>query len=212
MFLVALLSLRQSSHAGHSFSAPCGRPERRRIGAFPAILPNHARRPTGPFRALFLSLGPLSLTQPNHGRFGTDVRSQSIQLVRLGQNGLGFERRPLRRGKLGSERFGSVRPHCAELPGTRARKVSRAASSTSVDLLPRRPSLLIMRGVLGVDSRDWGAVRAGGRRSRPRAPDGRPRRGGGLSPPAGGYGPSAGAQGCSRAARLRSGAAPGPGL
>jgi hypothetical protein len=46
-----------------------------------ADFPNHEGRLRGPFRAVWSSIRPLSPTQPNHGRFGTDVGSFMIQQV-----------------------------------------------------------------------------------------------------------------------------------
>jgi hypothetical protein len=63
-------SLRQDVQSGHSFSCACHRSESRRKRPFPAICPNHAPRPKGPFS---VSRGPPSPKQPNHGHFGTDV-------------------------------------------------------------------------------------------------------------------------------------------
>ena len=53
----------------------------------------------GPFSG---SLRPLSLKQPNHARFGTDVGSSRNQCLRGGSKGCRFERRPLRRSTPGS--------------------------------------------------------------------------------------------------------------
>jgi hypothetical protein len=50
----------------------------------------------GPFS---VSLGLLSLTQPNHARFGTDVRSSKNQNVTGWPKGSEFERAPLRRNE-----------------------------------------------------------------------------------------------------------------
>ena len=50
------------------------------------------------------SLRPLSLTQPNHGHFGTDVESSIIQWVGGQQKGSGFGKAPLRRSEPGSNR------------------------------------------------------------------------------------------------------------
>ncbi len=47
---------------------------------------------------------PLSLTQLNHARFGTDVRTARTSMVRGGQKACGFERAALRRGEQGSKR------------------------------------------------------------------------------------------------------------
>jgi hypothetical protein len=68
--------------------------------AFPPSCPNHGDRPENPLWAVFrLSL---SLTQPNHARFGTDVRSSTGQWVTRGPNRAGFERAALRRSELAS--------------------------------------------------------------------------------------------------------------
>jgi hypothetical protein len=54
------------------------------------------------------SQGPPSLTQPNHGHFGTDVGSSHIQWLKDRSKGGWFERRPVRRSKLGAnEMFGT---------------------------------------------------------------------------------------------------------
>ena len=53
----------------------------------------------GPFSA---SLGPPSLTQPNHASFGTDVESSIIQGVGGRPKGTGFGRIPLGRSEPGS--------------------------------------------------------------------------------------------------------------
>jgi hypothetical protein len=50
----------------------------------------------------FLSLRPLSLTQPNHARCGTVIGILQNQYVRGWQKGCGFERAALRRGEPGS--------------------------------------------------------------------------------------------------------------
>jgi hypothetical protein len=42
-------------------------------------------------RAVFVSLGPLFPTQPNHGDFGTDVRSSRDQKVEQAQGGVGLK-------------------------------------------------------------------------------------------------------------------------
>jgi hypothetical protein len=96
------LSLRQSTHLGHSFSCARHGPERRRMRRFPASCPNHEDRPGDPFRAVFRLSRPLSLTQPNHGHFGTDVGSAQTQGLRECLQGCGLERRPLRRSEPGS--------------------------------------------------------------------------------------------------------------
>jgi hypothetical protein len=75
------------------------------IWAFAAICPNHrAGRPahSGRFSA---SLRTLSLTQPNHGRFGTDVRTAQSQGVRGSLTGRGFERAALRRSERRSKQL-----------------------------------------------------------------------------------------------------------
>jgi hypothetical protein len=59
----------------------------------------------GPFS---VSLCRVSPTQPNHARFGTDVRSSQNQSVRESPRGRGFERAALRRSRLGSKRSGFV--------------------------------------------------------------------------------------------------------
>jgi hypothetical protein len=61
----------------------------------------------GPFS---VSLRPLSLTQPNHGHFGTVVRSQPDQWVMRCQLGCGFESAALRRSEQGSNN--SIRCGC----------------------------------------------------------------------------------------------------
>jgi hypothetical protein len=69
----------------------------------------------GPF---FVSRGPLSPKQPNHGRFGTDVEVQIIQRVVGRATRCGFDGRPLRRGRPGSNhRFSvSASGRTADLP------------------------------------------------------------------------------------------------
>ncbi len=54
------------------------------------------------FRPFSLSLGPTSLTQPNHARFGTDVRVPMNQWVTAPPTRHGFERTSLRRSAPGS--------------------------------------------------------------------------------------------------------------
>ena len=108
--------------------------------ALAAICPNHRRRPTGPFWAVFVSLRPLSLTQPNHARFGTDVRSSQNQWVPGHPEGHGFERAALRRSEQGSNssvRYGSF----AYSPSAR-----RRSSNSSLSISPRaKRSLRISR-------------------------------------------------------------------
>jgi hypothetical protein len=58
----------------------------------------------GQFGPFSVSLGPLSLKQPNHGHFGTDVETSIIQLVGGCPKGVGFEKTPLRRSEQGSNR------------------------------------------------------------------------------------------------------------
>jgi hypothetical protein len=81
----------------------------------------------GPFS---VSLRPLSLTQPNHARFGTDVRTALIQLVRWPMRECGFERAALRRSERDSNRSGRRRDMAAftQRPLTRraVRRRSRA--------------------------------------------------------------------------------------
>jgi hypothetical protein len=57
-----------------------------------------------------VSLRPLSLTQPNHGHFGTVVRSQPDQWVMRCQLGCGFESAALKRSEQGSNN--SIRYRC----------------------------------------------------------------------------------------------------
>jgi len=54
------------------------------------------------FEPFFVSLGPPSPKQPNHGHFGTDVESSIIQRFGGRPEGVGFERAPLRRSEQGS--------------------------------------------------------------------------------------------------------------
>jgi hypothetical protein len=79
------------------------RAEARRMRPFLASCPNHGARPEGHFGPFFVSLGRVSLTQPNHARFGTDVGSAQIQWFRESPKGCGFEGRPLRRREPGSK-------------------------------------------------------------------------------------------------------------
>jgi hypothetical protein len=83
----------------HSFSAPDQRSGTRRMRPCPANCPNHRDRPMAPIRAVFVSLGALSPKQPNHGGFGTDVRSSKNQNVTGCPKGSEFERAPLRRNE-----------------------------------------------------------------------------------------------------------------
>jgi hypothetical protein len=94
--------LRQDALSGHSFSAPDPRSESRRMRPFLANCPNHEDGLRAHFGPFFVSLGPLSPKQPNHGHFGTDVESSIIQRVEWRLKVCGFERRPLRRGRPGS--------------------------------------------------------------------------------------------------------------
>ena len=73
-------------------------------------------RPHRPLRAFSVSLGPLSPTQPNHGRFGTDVKSESNQRFRAKPEGRGFERAALRRGEPGSNSSVLVRTGACNTP------------------------------------------------------------------------------------------------
>jgi hypothetical protein len=50
--------------------------------AFSGIRPNQEHRPGSLFRAVFCLFRSLSLTQPNHAAFGTDIRNSAIQWVR----------------------------------------------------------------------------------------------------------------------------------
>ena len=67
-----------------------------------------------PSPSLSLSLSALPPMEPNHGRFGTDVRNSQNQWVSSRPCGRGFERAALRRSEHGSNiRFGSdVRMTC----------------------------------------------------------------------------------------------------
>jgi hypothetical protein len=78
--------------------------------AFPPIVRTTGTRPEAHFGPFSASLRPLSLTQPNHGRFGTDVGSSTNQLVTGMLIGPGFERAALRRSKRGSNN--SIRYGC----------------------------------------------------------------------------------------------------
>ena len=78
------------------------------------------------------SLTPLSLTQLNHARFGTDVRSQQSQRFRGNPMRCGFEGRPLKGGRPGSNYYVRCDPvrraECepaarSPAPGWRARAV-----------------------------------------------------------------------------------------
>jgi hypothetical protein len=97
----------------------------------------------GPF---FVSLGPLSPKQPNHGHFGTDVESSRIQRVGGRLKGVGFEKPPLRRSEQGS--------NC---PVRRGRySVASAALPSATDMAakwPRRQYLTLSRHS-GVGQRD----------------------------------------------------------
>jgi hypothetical protein len=53
--------------------------EWRRIWAFAAVFPNHEHRAEGRFGPFSVSLRPVSLTQPNHARFGTVIGSLKNQ-------------------------------------------------------------------------------------------------------------------------------------
>jgi hypothetical protein len=70
--------------------------------AFAAFLPNHGSWPEARFWVVFRLSGPPSLTQPNHGHFGTDVGSSHIQWLKDRSKGRWFESRPVRRSKLGA--------------------------------------------------------------------------------------------------------------
>jgi hypothetical protein len=105
-----LLSLRQDALSGHSFSCGWRRSKDRRMRAFPPIVRTTGTRPEAHFGPFSASLRPLSLTQPNHGRFGTDVGSSTNQLVTGMLIGPGFERAALRRSKRGSNN--SIRYGC----------------------------------------------------------------------------------------------------
>ena len=83
----------------------------------------------GPFSGY---LGALSLTQPNHAHFGTDVGRSSDQWLRGGPKGCGFEGRPLKGGRPGSNYYVRCDPvrraECepaarSPAPGWRARAV-----------------------------------------------------------------------------------------
>jgi hypothetical protein len=103
-------SLRQDAQSGHSFCVIRRRPECRRMRAFAVICPNHEHRPGSPFRLFSVSLRPPSLTQPNHGHFGTVVRSPPDQWVMRCQLGGGFESAALKRSEHGSNN--SIRYGC----------------------------------------------------------------------------------------------------
>jgi hypothetical protein len=109
------LSLRQHAQSGHSFSGACRRPEWRRMRAFSAICPNHEYRPVGYFGPFSASLRTLSLTQPNHARFGTAVESSIIQEVDGRPEGCGFEKPPLRRGEHVSNTLVQLLTSCVHL-------------------------------------------------------------------------------------------------
>jgi hypothetical protein len=61
----------------------------------------------GPF---FVSLGPLSPTQPNHGHSSTDVEAREFNGFERTRKGAGLEGRSLRRSEQGSNCPGSVCP------------------------------------------------------------------------------------------------------
>ena len=74
----------------------------------------------GPLRPFFVSLGPLSPTQPNHGHFGTDVGIAITQWVGGRPKGCGFEKLPLGRSEPGSNHSVQCvcfRPHSGPLMG-----------------------------------------------------------------------------------------------
>ena len=79
----------------------CGRnpAECRPFGPFIRTTRRGSEAHFGPFP---VSPRPLSLTQPNHGHFGTDVESSIIQWVGGRPKGVGFEKAPLRRSEQGS--------------------------------------------------------------------------------------------------------------
>jgi len=87
---------------GHSFPCARCRPEPRRIGPFRPFLRTMTTGGKARFGPFSVSLRPFSLTQPNHARFGTDVRSSQSQWVKGRPKECGFEGRPLRRNELGS--------------------------------------------------------------------------------------------------------------
>jgi hypothetical protein len=81
---------------------------------FAAIYPNHARRPAPHFGPFLASLAAFSLTQPNHGHFGTVTRIAENQYARRPRKARWFERAALRRGAPGSnDGFGNLCPRSA---------------------------------------------------------------------------------------------------
>jgi hypothetical protein len=81
-------------------SAPGGTPQ---DAGLSAKLSEPRGPASGPTSARFPSLsGPSSLTQPNHGHFGTVVESSIIQCVAWHPKGVGFAKAPLRRSEPGS--------------------------------------------------------------------------------------------------------------
>ena len=96
-------SLRQARHSGHSFSPRSSGPKARRLRPFLANCPNHSDQRIGAFGAGFGLSWPVSLTQPNHGTFGTDVDVPIVQRIIGSKTSPYFELRSLRR----SERWSS---------------------------------------------------------------------------------------------------------
>ena len=90
----------------------------------------------GPFS---LSPGAPSLTQPNHGHFGTDVRIAPSQWVRWSPRGRGFERAALRRGKQGSNDSFLVRQHLGPPDLDRMNTSPRKCSSRPQSPAPASP-------------------------------------------------------------------------
>jgi hypothetical protein len=102
VFRPEILSLRQDTQSGHSFSAPDKQSEARRTRPFPAIVRTMRTGWRAHFGPFAVSLAPLSRKQPNHGRFGTVVRRLPDQWVMRCQLGRGFESAALRRSEQGS--------------------------------------------------------------------------------------------------------------
>jgi hypothetical protein len=158
--------------------------------AFPVILPNHDQRLRSPFGQFSLSASALSLTQPNHGHFGTVVRSPPDQWVMRCQLDRGFESAALKRSEQGSNN--SIRYGCradkdraprgvagADRRGARQGRIGQAtrAGRLTVASSPR----VAEHGRCDRAGQDAGRCCPAGRRGRAPRASGRPQRGPALS-------------------------------
>ena len=119
------------------FSRPISGSESRRTRGSPAICPNHAPRPLGPFRGLFRLSRPSFSDAPELRPFWLSYLNCMNSIAYEGPTSMRFELRPLRRSEQRPKLFGkgtkaSVYLGRRPAPAERARSGRSISSATSL--------------------------------------------------------------------------------